>query len=229
MERILIVEDDDYIASIERDFLLVSGYEVDVSNDGIEGFKKALCEEYDLILLDVMLPGMDGFEICKKIRDKVDIPILLVTAKTDDVDKIKGLGLGADDYIEKPFSASVLVARVKSNLAQYKRIKEKDVKTKDIIECGDIMINIPAHRVYVKGKEVEFKNKEFELLAFFMMNIDIVFTKEQLYEKIWGFNAIGDNATVAVHINRVREKIEDDASNPKYIQTVWGAGYKFNA
>ncbi|MGN0468067.1 MAG: response regulator transcription factor [Acutalibacteraceae bacterium] len=229
MEKILIIEDDNDIASIERDFLLVNGYEVDISLDGYEGLKMGLTGNYDLILLDIMLPGISGFDICKKLRDKSDIPILLVTAKLDDVDKIKGLGLGADDYIEKPFSPTVLVARVKSNLAQYKRIKNSNEKKERLIEYGAISVNTLTHRVFVKGKEVELKNKEYELLLFFMNNIDIVFSKEQLYESIWGFDALGDNSTVAVHINRLREKIEDDPSNPHYIRTVWGAGYRFKA
>lgn len=227
MERILIIEDDRDIAEIEKDFLVVNGFDVDISLDGLEGLKKGKSKEYDLILLDIMLPGISGFEICKKLRETVDIPILLVTAKIDDIDKIRGLGLGADDYIEKPFSPSVLVARVKSNLAQYKRISKNGEKKDRLIEYGNIKINPLTHRVFVKDKEVEMKNKEYELLLFFMNNIDIVFNKEQLYEKVWGFDALGDNSTVAVHINRVREKIEDDPSNPRYIRTVWGAGYRF--
>ena len=227
MERILIIEDDKDIAAIERDFLMVSGFEVDISYDGIDGLYKGATQKYDLILLDIMLPGMDGFNVCLKLREKTDIPILLVTAKKDDVDKIRGLGLGADDYIEKPFSPSVLVARVKANIAQYKRIKSADNAAERLIEYGDITINPLTHRVFVKGKEVDLKNKEYELLLFFMNNIDIVFNKEQLYENVWGFDALGENSTVAVHINRLREKIEDDPGDPKYIKTVWGAGYRF--
>ncbi len=229
MEKILIIEDDKDIAEIEKDFLLVSGYDVDISLDGVEGIKMGLCENYDLILLDIMLPGISGFEICKRLREKIDIPILLVTAKTDDIDKIRGLGLGADDYIEKPFSPSVLVARVKSNISQYKRIKQSGEKKERLVEYGDISINPLTHRVFVRGKEVDLKNKEYELLLFLMNNIDIVFTKEQLYENVWGYDAIGDNSTVAVHINRIREKIEEDPSNPQYIRTVWGSGYRFRA
>lgn len=230
MDRILIIEDDKDIAAIERDFLMVSGFEVDISYDGIDGLHKGITNNYDLILLDIMLPGMDGFNVCMKLREKVDIPILLVTAKQDDVDKIRGLGLGADDYIEKPFSPSVLVARVKANISQYKRIKYSDSDSKDrLIEYGDISVNPLTHRVFVKGTEIDLKNKEYELLLFFMNNIDIVFNKDQLYEKVWGFDALGENSTVAVHINRLREKIEDDPGNPKYLRTVWGAGYRFKA
>ena len=229
MEKILIIEDDNDIASIERDFLLVSGYDVDISLDGFEGLKMGLSGNYDLILLDIMLPGISGFDICRKLRDKLDIPILLVTAKLDDIDKIRELGLGADDYIEKPFSPSVLVARVKANLAQYKRIKSSGKTRERLIEYGSIAVNPLTHRVFVKGEEVELKNKEYELLVFLMNNVDIVFSKDQLYESIWGLDALGDNSTVAVHINRLREKIEEDPSNPQYIRTVWGAGYRFKA
>lgn len=229
MEKILIIEDDKEIAEIERDFLIVSGYDVDISLDGFEGLKKGMSREYNLILLDIMLPGITGFEICRKLREHIDIPILMVTAKLDDVDKIRGLGLGADDYIEKPFSPSVLVARVKSNLAQYRRLKSSGEARERLIECGDIVVNPLTHRVFVKDKEVDLKNKEYELLLFLMNNVDIVFSKDRLYENIWGYDALGDNATVAVHINRLREKIEEDPSNPRYIQTVWGAGYRFRA
>lgn len=227
MNKILIIEDDKDIAAIERDFLTVSGYEVDLAYDGFTGLNMGLSKSYDLIILDIMLPGINGFDICIKLREKLDIPILLVTAKQDDIDKIKGLGSGADDYIEKPFSPSVLVARVKANISQYRRIKDTDQKTERTIEYGDISINPLTHRVYVKGREIELKNKEYELLLFFMNNIDIVFNKDQLYENVWGFDALGENSTVAVHINRLREKIEEDPGNPKYLQTVWGAGYRF--
>ena len=229
MQKILIVEDDNDIASIERDFLIVNDFEVDISLDGFEGMKKGLSGDYDLILLDIMLPGITGFEICRRLRAKLDIPILMVTAKMDDIDKIRGLGLGADDYIEKPFSPSVLVAKVKANLAQYNRLKNSGKVKERLIECGAIAVNPLTHRVFVNGKEVDLKNKEYELLVFLMNNVDIVFSKERLYESIWGYDALGDNATVAVHINRLREKIESDPSNPKYIQTVWGAGYRFKA
>lgn len=227
MDRILIIEDDKDIAAIERDFLLVSGFDVDICYDGFSGLNKALTEKYNLIILDIMLPGINGFDICFKLRENTDIPILMVTARQDDIDKIRGLGLGADDYIEKPFSPSVLVARVKANIAQYRRVKNNDEKSERLIEYGNITINPLTHRVYIKGKEIDLKNKEYELLLFFMNNIDIVFNKEQLYEKVWGFDALGENSTVAVHINRLREKIEEDPSEPKYIQTVWGAGYRF--
>lgn len=174
-----------------------------------------------------MLPGMDGFAVCRILRESLDIPILMVTARQEDIDKIKGLGMGADDYITKPFSPSALVARIKANLAQYDRLKSAEVPSRTSIQMGNILLQTDSHRVFVDGTEVELKNKEYELLLFLMSNVDIVFSKETLYERIWGYGAMGDNATVAVHINRLREKIEKNPSRPRYIQTVWGAGYRF--
>lgn len=227
MEKILIIEDDTAIADIERDYLALSGYDVHLATDGEEGLRLGLSGDMDLILLDLMLPGMDGFAVCRKLREHTDIPILMVTARQEDIDKIRGLGLGADDYIEKPFSPSVLVARVKAHLARYQRLTQSDRRPTGDIEIGGIRLNEQTHRVFVDGKEVALKNKEYELLLFFMLNVDTVFSREILYERIWGLDAMGDNATVAVHINRLRAKIEHDPENPRYIQTVWGAGYRF--
>jgi len=227
LKKILIIEDDIAIAEIERDFLEINGFEITIATDGTEGLKQATTNKFNLILLDLMLPGIDGYEICRKIRTKLDIPILMVTAKIEDIDKIRGLGMGADDYISKPFSPTELVARVKSNLAQYERLTSVGNVKKEEVQAGHVRINILTHRVYVDNCEFEFKNKEYELLLFFVSNPDAVFSKEQLYEKIWGMDAFGDLKTVAVHINRIREKIEKDAQNPIYIQTVWGAGYRF--
>ncbi len=227
MSRILIVEDDRAIAEIERDYLELNGFQVDIAKDGNAGYEKSMSGKYDLILLDLMLPGMDGFTLCQKCREKLDIPILMVTARQEDVDKIRGLGMGADDYIEKPFSPSVLVARVKANLQQYERLTGKGSHSQ-VITVGDITIDTSSHRVSVKGSEVKLKNKEYELLLFLVYHMDQVFDKETLYENIWGMDAMGDNATVAVHINRLRMKIEEDPANPKHIQTVWGAGYRFS-
>ena len=182
---------------------------------------------FDLILLDLMLPGIDGFSVCRRLRETLDIPILMVTARQEDIDKIKGLGMGADDYITKPFSPNVLVARIKANLAQYDRLKNAGKSEKAQIQMGNILLRRDARLVFVDGTEVELKNKEYELLLFLMSNADIVFSRETLYERIWGYEAMGDNATVAVHINRLREKIEQNPSQPRYIQTVWGAGYRF--
>ena len=226
MDKILIIEDDEAIAAIERDYLEIDGFQVEIAADGVTGLKPGLSGEFNLILLDLMLPGMDGFAVCRKLREKLNIPILMVTARQEDIDKIRGLGLGADDYIEKPFSPGVLVARVKANLAQYRRLSEPQ-KTPSEIALGGIRLNTGTHRVFVDGKEVELKNKEYELLLFLMLNVDMVFDRETLYEKVWGLEAMGENATVAVHINRLREKLEKDPANPRYIETVWGAGYRF--
>ncbi|GFP76238.1 response regulator transcription factor [Clostridium fungisolvens] len=227
MTRVLIIEDDKAIAEIERDFLEINGFEVFIATNGEDGLKQATSGEYNLILLDLMLPGMDGYEICKRIRGIIDIPIIMVTAKIEDADKIRGLGIGADDYISKPFSPTELVARVKSNIAQYERLTAGQSYKNEEIHVGNIRINSKTHRVYVNGEEIEFKNKEYELLLYLVTNSDVVFSKEMLYERIWGIDAYGDVKTVAVHINRLREKIEKDPSNPTHIETVWGAGYRF--
>ena len=189
-------------------------------------------EHFDLILLDLMLPGKNGYEICREIRDRVDIPILMVTARTESVDKIRGLGIGADDYISKPFDPAELVARVNANLRQYERMKQKIVPTSEEspeeIRVHDLRILVNSWKVYKGDREIKFPNREFELLKFFAMNPNIVFSKEQLFEEIWGYDYVGDSATVMVHINRIRDKIEDDSKNPKILETVWGAGYRLN-
>lgn len=228
MPKILIVEDDPAIAAIERDYLSLSNFDVEIASDGITGLERGKSGAFDLILLDLMLPGLDGFSVCQKLRECLDIPILMVTARQEDIDKIRGLGLGADDYIEKPFSPSVLVARVRAHLSQYERLVGSRPRTAEL-RIGGIQLNTDTHRVYVEEREVELKNKEYELLQFLMLHPDMVFSRERLYEEIWGLEAMGDNATVAVHINRLREKIETDPGNPRYIQTVWGAGYRFRA
>ena len=227
MDKILIIEDDVAIAEIERDYLELDGFAVEIAADGNVGLERGLSGEHSLILLDLMLPGMDGFAICRALREQIDVPILMVTARQEDIDKIRGLGLGADDYIEKPFSPSVLVARVKAHLARYRRLTGSE-RTSGEIPIGGIRLNEETHRVYVDGREVELTNKEYELLLFFMLNVDVVFSREQLYERIWGWDAMGDSATVAVHINRLRKKIEQNPANPRYIVSVWGAGYRFN-
>ena len=229
MKRILIIEDDEAIAAIERDYLVLGGFEVEIAGTGGDGIAMGRSGRFDLILLDLMLPGIDGFSVCRTLRETLDIPILMVTARhrQEDIDKIKGLGMGADDYITKPFSPNVLVARIKANLAQYDRLKNTGKQEKAQIQMGNILLRQDSRRVFVDGTEVELKNKEYELLLFLMSNADIVFSRETLYERIWGYEAMGDNATVAVHINRLREKIEQNPSQPRYIQTVWGAGYRF--
>lgn len=225
-KRILIVEDDDDIASIEKDYLEVSGYQVTVEENGTAGLTEALTGDYDLILLDVMLPGMDGFQIVRKLRDKVDIPIMMVTAKRTDIDKIRGLGFGADDYIEKPFSPGVLVAKVKSQLAQYERLKGKPEDRKRITISG-ITLESDTHRIWVRGEEKVLPNKEFQLLEFLMVHADVVYSRETLYTRIWGMDSLGNTATVPVHINRLREAVEEDPANPRHILTIWSVGYKF--
>jgi DNA-binding response OmpR family regulator len=229
-KKILIVEDDVSIAGIERDFLEINGFEAVVAANGTEGLKEAASGAYDLILLDVMLPGLDGYEIARRLRGEphnLGIPILMVTAKTEDADKIRGLGLGADDYISKPFSPTELVARVKANIAQYDRLTSGQAGKGDEIVAGDVRINTREHMVYVGGKEIDLKNKEYELLLFLASNPGVIFGKETLYERIWGMDALGDSATVAVHINRLREKIEREPSDPDHVQTVRGVGYRF--
>lgn len=200
-----------------------------IETDGVSGMNTALKGGFQLVLLDLMLPKIDGFTVCRSLREHLDIPILMVTAKKEDIDKIRGLGLGADDYIVKPFSPGELVARVQAHIATYNRLKGGIQEIQPEITVGAIRINPKSHRVFVKEKEIILKNKEYELLLFLVTNADMVFDKETLYERIWGMDAVGDNATVAVHINRLREKIEDDPSNPHYIETVWGAGYRFRA
>lgn len=227
MSKILIIEDDLDIAEVEKDYLELSGYNVDIVHNGIDGISAVKGEDYFLILLDLMLPGLDGFSVCKKLREITDVPVLMVTARKEDVDKIRGLGLGADDYIEKPFSPSVLVARVKANLAQYDRLKKTGTEKQVVLTIGDFTVNTSTRRVYVRNEEKLLKNMEYELLLFLMTNADMVFDRETLYERIWGLDSMGDNATVAVHINRLREKLEKDPANPEYIETVWGAGYRF--
>jgi DNA-binding response OmpR family regulator len=228
MSRILIIEDEEAIADLEKDYLELSDFTVEIASDGIEGEKKALSEDFDLIVLDLMLPGKDGFEVCRSIRDKKNVPILMVSAKKDDIDKIRGLGLGADDYMTKPFSPSELVARVKAHLARYERLVNTNAKPENkIIEIRGLKIDKTARRVWVDGEEKQFTTKEFDLLTFLAENPNHVFTKDELFREIWDMESIGDIATVTVHIKKIREKIEFDSSNPQYIETIWGVGYRF--
>ena len=227
MSRILIIEDEEAIADLEKDYLELSDFEVKIENTGDGGLATALKEEFDLIILDLMLPGMDGFDVCKKIREVKNIPILMVSAKKDDIDKIRGLGLGADDYMTKPFSPSELVARVKAHLARYDRLVGSGQKQNDIVEIRGIKIDKTARRVWINGEEKNFTTKEFDLLTFLAENPNHVFTKEELFREIWDMDSIGDIATVTVHIKKIREKIEFDSSKPQYIETIWGVGYRF--
>lgn len=230
MKKILIIEDEEAIAMIEQDYLELSNFETEVVSDGASALQKLSDNSYDLILLDLMLPGgMSGYDVCKKIRGQVDIPIIMVTAKTESLDKVLGLELGADDYLTKPFDPAELVARVKANLNQYERLKGQTAQAEEKLAIGNgIVMELGSYKVTKNGKELRFPNKEFELLRFLAQNPNYVYSKEQLFEKIWGYDYIGDPATVAVHINRIREKIEQDSNNPKLIETVWGVGYRFN-
>ena len=227
MSKILIVEDEEAIADLEKDYLELSGFEVEVANEGTLGLEKALSGEYDLFILDLMLPGVDGFEICRKIRDEKNTPIIMVSAKKDDINKIRGLGLGADDYMTKPFSPSELVARVKAHLARYDRLIGSAAEKNKIIEIRGLKIDTTARRVWVNGEEKTFTTKEFDLLAFLAAHPNHVYTKDDLFREIWDMESVGDIATVTVHIKKIREKIELDTSNPQYIETIWGVGYRF--
>ena len=227
MRRILIIEDEESIAELEKDYLELSGFDVDIENEGTAGLEKALHEEYDLFILDLMLPGMDGFEICRKIREVKNTPIIMVSAKKEDIDKIRGLGLGADDYITKPFSPSEMVARVKAHMARYERLIGSGMPDNEVIEIRGLKIDKTARRVWVNGEEKNFTTKEFDLLTFLAQNPNHVVTKEELFSRIWDMESIGDIATVTVHIKKIREKIEFNTAKPQYIETIWGVGYRF--
>ncbi|MGC5325774.1 response regulator transcription factor [Brevibacillus sp. SYSU BS000544] len=230
MKRILIIEDEISIAELERDYLESYGYEVELAFTGDSGLQKALQESFDLIVLDIMLPNVDGFEICRQIRSVREVPILFVSAKGEDIDKIRGLGLGADDYIVKPFSPNELVARVKAHLARYERLSgSREEREKEVISIRGLRIQGSSRRVFVGDQEVIFTTKEFDLLTFLASHPNRVFSKDHLFERIWGLDSMGDIATVTVHIRKIREKIERDPSQPQIIETIWGAGYRFNA
>ena len=227
MSKILIVEDEVAIAELEKDYLELSGFDVVMQHTGDAGLKAALNEDFNLIILDLMLPNVDGFEICKKVREKKNTPIIMVSAKKDDIDKIRGLGLGADDYMTKPFSPSELVARVKAHLSRYERLIGSAAEVNKVIEIRGLKIDTTARRVWVNGQEKAFTTKEFDLLTFLASHPNHVYTKDELFSEIWDMESIGDIATVTVHIKKIREKIEMDTSNPQYIETIWGVGYRF--
>ncbi|MDR0599556.1 MAG: response regulator transcription factor [Treponema sp.] len=225
-KRVLIIEDDAAIAGIERDNLEVNGFDAEIAWNGNDGLRMALTGAYDLLLVDLMLPGINGFDLCAKLRSQLDVPLIMVTARGEDIDKIRGLGLGADDYVTKPFSPAELVARVRAHIAQYERLTGEKGKTRELV-FGRLRVNPAARRVFVDEKEVILAQKEYELLLFLVQRPHTVFDKEALYGHIWGEDRYGDLKTVAVHIQRLREKIEADPSSPRYVQTVWGAGYRF--
>ena len=229
-KKILIVEDDPSIAELQKDYLEVAGFEVSWRDNGLEGLKSLRENEFDLLILDIMLPGMDGLEILRGMKEEKDIPVLLVSARKEEIDKIKGLSLGADDYITKPFSPGELVARVKTHLDNYERLRQRFSEGRgkgNQLSIRGLEIDKDSHRVFVSGQEVNLAQKEFSLLLYLAQNPNRVFGREELFERVWGLEALGDSATVTVHIARIREKIESDPSNPQYIETVWGAGYRF--
>ncbi|MEK4299192.1 response regulator transcription factor [Oceanobacillus sp. FSL W8-0428] len=226
MQSILIIEDEKDIAELERDYLEINGFQSDIAATGEEGLKQAAANSYSLILLDLMLPGIDGFDLCEKLRSTLDVPILMVTARKEDIDKIRGLGRGADDYIVKPFNPNELIARVKAHIARYDRLTKRDRKSNEL-HLKNLTIDHDSRRVFINGQEKTFSAKEYDLLYFLASNPNIVFTKEHLFEQIWGYDAIGDNTTVTVHIRKIREKIEENPSLPKFIETIWGVGYRF--
>ena len=227
MSKVLIIEDEVAIADLEKDYLELSGFSVEIENDGEQGLARALKEDFDMYILDLMLPGVDGFEICKQIRENKNTPILMVSTKKDDIDKIRGLGLGADDYITKPFSPSELVARVKAHLSRYERLINSNMQENDVIEIRGLKIDKTARRVWVNEEEKQFTTKEFDLLTFLAQNPNRVFSKEELFSQIWDLESVGDIATVTVHIKKIREKIEYNTTKPQYIETIWGVGYRF--
>ncbi|HOQ01293.1 MAG TPA: response regulator transcription factor [Acetivibrio clariflavus] len=226
-KRILIIEDEVSIAELQRDYLEINGYEVDIEKTGDKGLARALREDFDLIILDLMLPNIDGFEICRKIREFKNIPILMVSARKEDIDKIRGLGLGTDDYITKPFSPNELVARVTAHISRYERLVGSNEKKSKTISVRNLVIDKDARRVWVEGQEVTLTTKEFDLLLFLAENPNRVFSREELFDRIWNMDAVGDVSTVTVHIKKIREKIELDSSKPQYIETIWGIGYRF--
>ncbi|MFH5183780.1 response regulator transcription factor [Paenibacillus sp. TAB 01] len=229
MKKILIVEDDQSIANLQRDYLELSGYTVKIVNSGTAALQALQQEEFDLILLDIMLPDIDGFEVLRNVRERDDIPVLLVSARAEEIYKINGLGLGADDYITKPFSSGELVARVSAHLKKFERMKERFGKGAEgtKLQVRGLEVHKDARRVFVNGNEVMLAQKEFDLLLFLLQNANRVFGKEELFERIWGLDSLGDASTVTVHIARIREKIEETPSKPQYIGTVWGSGYRF--
>ena len=223
MSRILIIEDEPEIAALQRDYLQMAGFEVQIAADGIIGLEAS--SDADLIILDIMLPGLDGFVVLRKLRETSDIPVIMLSARGEDIDKIRGLGLGADDYMQKPFSPSELVARVRAHLARFERLTSKASKPK--LAVRGLEIDRDDRRVYVHGNECSLTPKEFDILLFLMENPNRVYSKDDLFERIWGLEALGDSDTVVVHVRRLREKIEPEPQNPQYVETVWGAGYRF--
>lgn len=229
MSRILIIEDEESIAELEKDYLEVNGYEAVIENRGDTGLLRVMKEDFDLVILDIMLPGMDGFQVCNEIRNVKDIPVLMVSAKKEDIDKIRGLGYGADDYITKPFSPGELVARVKAHLTRYERLVGGGVAKNKIIEIRGLKIDQDARKVFLNGEEKQLTAREYDMLLYFVQNPNKAIPKKELFSAVWGLESFGDISTVTVHINKLRDKIEYDSSNPQFIETVWGVGYRFKS
>ncbi|MCI8520780.1 MAG: response regulator transcription factor [Clostridia bacterium] len=223
MKKILIIEDDRSIAELERDYLEINDFKCELAARGTTGLEMALAENYDLIIIDIMLPGMDGFEVITELRKKKQTPVIFLSARSGDIDKIRGLGLGADDYMTKPFSPNELVARVKAHISRHEALTSN---SSDIITAGSLVIDKDAHKITVGGAEISFTAKEYDLLLFLAQNPNRIFSKEVLFDKIWGLDAVGDVSTVTVHIQRMREKI--NMKNENHIETVWGVGYRFS-
>ena len=231
MKKVLIIEDDMGIYELERDYLEIEGYEVDIQTNGVDGLAAALEHEYDLIILDIMIPKKDGFSVCRDIRKKKEIPIIMVSAKREDIYKIRGLGLGADDYMIKPFSPAELVARVKSHIQRYNRIRNSLGTTVEIeskIAAGSLEILLDSHQVFLGGTEVSLTPREYDILILLASSPNRVFTKEEVFESIWGIDSLGETSTIMVHINRLRAKIDKQFQGEEYIDTVWGVGYRFH-
>ena len=231
MKKVLLIEDDMGIYELERDYLEIEGYEVDIQTNGVDGLAAALEHEYDLIILDIMIPKKDGFSVCRDIRKKKEIPIIMVSAKREDIDKIRGLGLGADDYMIKPFSPAELVARVKSHIQRYNRIRNSLGTTVEIeskIAAGSLEILLDSHQVFLGGTEVSLTPREYDILILLASSPNRVFTKEEVFESIWGIDSLGETSTIMVHINRLRAKIDKQFQGEEYIDTVWGVGYRFH-
>lgn len=227
MKRILIIEDDLDIAELERDYLALNGYKTEIVQDGSQGLKKAVSGVYDVVVVDLMLPGKDGYEIIKEIRKALEIPVIVVSAKSEEIDKIRGLDFGADDYLTKPFSPAELTARIKAHIKRYERLKGHKAAS-EVIQYKGLEINTASHKVFVNGEEILLTTKEYELLLFLASNPNIVLSKDHIFSTLWGDDYSGDTATVAVHIQKIRKKIEKNPSNPEYIETIWGSGYRFN-
>ena len=227
--NLLIIEDDQSVAELERDYLEMNGgFDCTLCGDGTEGLELALNQDYALVIIDVMLPGLSGFEVCRRLREVKDIPVIIISALADDIDKVRGLGLGADDYMTKPFSPSELVARVRRHIQRYERlIGRRELTRPEVLSIRGLEIDREARRVWVNGSEVTMTSKEYDVLLFLAEHPNVVYSKDRLFNSVWGMEAYGDTSTVTVHIKHIRDKIEWDPDHVQYIETVWGVGYRF--